>query len=179
MATPVRITLVDRRDLVLGGSAAAALAGWLAIVTRGSPSAAQTATPAATPAATPGGPASAGTAWLDSYRKVIGDAKPIEGRITLELPPLAENGNTVPFSVSVESPMTDGDYVKAIHVFATANPVPAIATFHLTPQSGSAIVASRMRLAQTQDVIALAALSDGRFLIAKRSINVAIGGCGG
>ena len=111
--------------------------------------------------------------------KIVGEAKPSEGKFTLELPEIAENGNTVPFTVSVESPMTEKDHVKAIHVIATANPQPGVATFRLTPLSGKAAVSSRMRLARTQDVIGIAELSDGRFLMAKRPVKVTIGGCGG
>ena len=97
----------------------------------------------------------------------------------MDLPEIAENGNTVPFTINVDSPMTDKDYVKAIHVISTGNPQPGVATFHFIPQSGKAAVASRMRLARTQDIIALAELSDGRFMQTRRSVKVTIGGCGG
>ena len=112
-------------------------------------------------------------------KKILGDAKPTEGKLTIDMPEIAENGNTVPFSVSVDSPMTEKDYVKAIHVISTGNPQPGVATFRFTPQSGKATVASRMRLARTQDVIAIAELSDGKFLQSKRAVKVTIGGCGG
>ena len=118
-------------------------------------------------------------AWELAVRKILGEAKPIEGKITVELPEIAENGNTVPFAISVDSPMTDKDHVKAIHIVATSNPQPGVATFRLSPQSGKAAVASRMRLQRTQDVITIAELSDGRFLMAKRPVKVTIGGCGG
>ena len=118
-------------------------------------------------------------AWELAVRKILGDAKPIDGKMTLELPEIAENGNTVPFTISVDSPMTDKDHVKAIHIIATANPQPGVATFRLSPISGKAAVASRMRLQRTQDVITIAELSDGRFLMAKRPVKVTIGGCGG
>ena len=118
-------------------------------------------------------------AWELAVRKILGEAKPIDGKMTLELPEIAENGNTVPFTVSVESPMTEKDHVKAIHIIATANPQPGVATFRLTPLSGKAAVSSRMRLARTQDVIGIAELSDGRFLMVKRPVKVTIGGCGG
>jgi sulfur-oxidizing protein SoxY len=112
-------------------------------------------------------------------KKIVGDAKPLEGKLTLDMPEIAENGNTVPFSVSVESPMTDSDHVKAIHILATANPQPGVATFRLTPMSGKAAAASRMRLARTQDIIGVAELSDGKFLMSRRNVKVTIGGCGG
>jgi sulfur-oxidizing protein SoxY len=118
-------------------------------------------------------------AWEQAMRKILGDAKPIEGKITIEMPEIAENGNTVPFSIAVDSPMTDKDHVKAIHIIATSNPQPGVATFRLSPLSGKAAVASRMRLQRTQDVIVIAELSDGRFLSAKRPVKVTIGGCGG
>jgi sulfur-oxidizing protein SoxY len=118
-------------------------------------------------------------AWELAVRKILGEAKPIDGKITVEMPEIAENGNTVPFSIAVDSPMTDKDHVKAIHIVATANPQPGVATFRLSPLSGKAAVASRMRLQRTQDVVAIAELSDGRFLMAKRAVKVTIGGCGG
>ena len=109
----------------------------------------------------------------------LGEAKPTEGKLTIDLPEIAENGNTVPFTVIGRQPDDGEGHVKAIHVIATANPQPGVATFRLTPLSGKAAVSSRMRLASTQDVIAIAELSDGRFLMAKRPVKVTIGGCGG
>ena len=80
-------------------------------------------------------------AWEQAVRKILGDAKPSDGKVAIELPEIAENGNTVPFTVSVDSPMTEKDHVKAIHVIATANPQPGVATFRFTPLSGKAAVA--------------------------------------
>jgi sulfur-oxidizing protein SoxY len=117
--------------------------------------------------------------WEQALKKILGEVKPIEGKLMLKMPEIAENGNTVPFSVSLDSPMTDTDYVKAIHVIATANPQPDVATFRFTPLSGKAAVSSRARLAGTQDVIAVAELSDGKFLLTKHNVKVTIGGCGG
>ncbi|MCA3377874.1 MAG: thiosulfate oxidation carrier protein SoxY [Roseomonas sp.] len=102
-----------------------------------------------------------------------------EGRMTLRLPAIAENGNAVPLSIMVESPMTAADHVKAIHVFATGNPTPEIAVFHLTPAMGRATVDTRIRLGQTQDVVAFAEMSDGRLFMARAEVKVTIGGCGG
>jgi sulfur-oxidizing protein SoxY len=121
----------------------------------------------------------AGEGWEQAVRKVLGDAKPIEGKVLIDLPEIAENGNTVPFTVSVDSPMSETDYVKTVHIIATANPQPGVATFRFSPLSGKANVASRMRLAKTQDVIVIAELGDGRFLMSKRNVKVTIGGCGG
>jgi sulfur-oxidizing protein SoxY len=118
-------------------------------------------------------------AWEQAVRKIVGEAKPTEGKLILELPEIAENGNTVPFTISLDSPMTEKDHVKALHLLATANPQPGVATFRLSPISGKAVVSSRMRLARTQDVIGIAELSDGRFLMVKRPVKVTIGGCGG
>jgi sulfur-oxidizing protein SoxY len=118
-------------------------------------------------------------AWQEAVKKIIGDAKPIEGKVLIDMPEIAENGNTVPFSVSVESAMSEKEYVKAIHILSTANPQPGVASFRFTPMSGKAAVSSRMRLARTQDVIGVAELSDGRMLMGKRSVKVTIGGCGG
>jgi sulfur-oxidizing protein SoxY len=102
-----------------------------------------------------------------------------EGRITLRLPAIAENGNTVPLSIIVESPMTAADHVKTIHVFATGNPTPEVAAFHLTPAMGRANADTRIRLGQTQDVVALAEMADGSLFMARAEVKVTIGGCGG
>ena len=110
---------------------------------------------------------------------LIGDATPSEGKISLELPEIAENGNTIPFTVRVESPMTEADFVRAVHILAPANPHPRVGSFFFTPHSGKAAVSSRMRLAQTQDVLAVAEMSDGTFNTGKRTVKVTVGGCGG
>jgi sulfur-oxidizing protein SoxY len=115
----------------------------------------------------------------EAIKKLIGDKQPTEGRITLELPQIAENGRTVPIAFEVDSPMSDTDYVKAVHIFADKNPRPDVATFHFTPASAKARVATRMRLAKTQNVIAVAEMSDGSVYMAKNQIKVTIGGCGG
>lgn len=104
---------------------------------------------------------------------------PVEGKIFMELPKIAENGNVVPLTVGVDSPMADDAYVKAIHILAEENPKPGVATFHFTPMSGKAEVRARMRLAKTQNVVAVAETSDGGLYIAKQHIKVTIGGCGG
>ncbi|MGI9332424.1 MAG: thiosulfate oxidation carrier protein SoxY [Gammaproteobacteria bacterium] len=115
----------------------------------------------------------------EALAKVLGAKAPQEGRITLDLPEIAENGNTVPLKLSVESPMTADDYVKTVHVFADANPLPEIASFHFTPRSGKAFAATRMRLAKTQNVVAVAQMSDGSLYMASKEVKVTIGGCGG
>lgn len=85
------------------------------------------------------------------------------GRVKLDVPPLVENGHLVPLSVSVESPMTEADHVTAIHVFTERNPLPEMVSFHLGPRAGRAFAATRVRMADTQNVIALARMNDGSF----------------
>jgi sulfur-oxidizing protein SoxY len=114
-----------------------------------------------------------------AIRRIIGDVKPTEGRITLTIPELSENGNTVPFEVVVDSPMTARDHVRSVHVIAPANPQPDIAGYEFSALSGRAAVSSRMRLARSQDVYALAVMSDGGARLARQTVKVTIGGCGG
>lgn len=116
-------------------------------------------------------------AMLEAIRKVVGAAPVTPGRVTLELPPLVENGNTVPLAVSVESPMTEADHVRAIHVFTEKNPQPDVAGFRLGPRAGRASVATRIRLADTQTVVAIAELSDGSFWSARASVVVTLAAC--
>ena len=111
------------------------------------------------------------------FGKIAGSRVPEERAVTVELPEIAENGNIVPYKITVDHPMEDGNFVSSIHLLSTANPQPHVATFHLTLLSGKAAVAGRMRLAKTQDVVVLAELNDGRLLIGKRAIGVTIGGC--
>ncbi len=122
----------------------------------------------------------ADTATMKEAMKArVGDAVAQAGRINLELPQIAENGNTVPIAIEVDSPMTEQDYVKAVHVFAEQNPLPNVATFRFTPRSGRARAATRMRLRKTQNVVALAEMSDGSVYMASTEVKVTIGGCGG
>ncbi len=117
---------------------------------------------------------------MDEIKQFTGGGDAAEsGRVTLEMPEIAENGNTVPLTVSVDSPMSSDDYVKRVMVVADANPRPGVATFHFTPKSGVAEASTRMRLAKTQNVIAIAEMSDGTFHMAKATVKVTIGGCGG
>ncbi len=126
------------------------------------------------------GPAHAdGKATDEAIMKVTGGKKAAMGKITLETPQIAENGSTVPIGISVDSPMTDADNVKSVHLYADGNPNPEVATFHFTGMSGKADVSTRIRLAKTQNVVAVAEMSDGSFMMAKSEIKVTIGGCGG
>ena len=112
-------------------------------------------------------------------KKLYGDKAMGQGRIKLDVPEIAENGLVVPIGVEVESPMTDADYVKAVHVFADGNPQPGVVSYQFTPACGKASAATRMRLAQTQDVICIAEMSNGDLFSAKANVKVTIAGCGG
>jgi sulfur-oxidizing protein SoxY len=111
--------------------------------------------------------------------EILGGNTAEEGRISLDLPEIAENGNTVPLTVEIESPMTEDDYVKAVHLFADGNPVPTVAKMNFTPRSGEAVASTRIRLAKTQKIHAVAEMSDGSFFTAAQEVKVTIGGCGG
>lgn len=115
----------------------------------------------------------------DEVKKLFGDKAPKEGRIKLDLPSTAENGLVVPLSFEVESPMTDADYVKTVHFFAEGNPNPLLAAFTFTPLMPKAAASIRIRLAQTQNVLAFAQMSNGDVYTAKKEVKVTIGGCGG
>jgi sulfur-oxidizing protein SoxY len=113
----------------------------------------------------------------EAIRKVTG-GKPLNpGRVTLELPPLSENGNTVPLTVSIESAMTPADHVRAIHVFTELNPQPEVVSFRLGPRAGRARVSTRIRLANTQTVTAIGELSDGSFWSATAAVVVTLAAC--
>ena len=101
------------------------------------------------------------------------------GEMKLDRAESAENGLVVPINIDVESPMTEADFVKSVHVFADGNPLPQVVTYHFTPESGKASASTRMRLAQTQNVIAVAEMSSGQLYSAKVQVKVTIGGCGG
>ncbi len=111
--------------------------------------------------------------------KLTGGAEAKQGRVALEVPQVAENGGSVPFTVKVDSPMSETDFVKAIHVVADGNPQPGIASFHFTPASGKAEASLRMRLAKTQKITAAAVMSDGSVWTAQKEVKVTVGGCGG
>ncbi|MFN4277203.1 MAG: thiosulfate oxidation carrier protein SoxY [Ferrovibrio sp.] len=118
----------------------------------------------------------------ESAKKLLGElvkAAPKAGKVQIKTQEIAENGNTVPVTIAVDSPMTDKDYVKEIHVVSDKNPQPGVASFMLTPANGKAEVQFRMRMAETQNVIAVALMSDGSAWTAAREVKVTIGGCGG
>ena len=97
----------------------------------------------------------------DAIRAAIGEASVQKGKVKLDLPPLVENGNSVPCSVTVESPMTATNYVKAIHIFNEKNPQPNVISVKLGPRAGQAKFSTRIRLADTQNITAIAEMSDG------------------
>lgn len=122
----------------------------------------------------------AATPETDEAIKVFtGGSTPASGKISLTAPEIAENGNTVPVSVSVDSPMTADNYVQSVVILAEGNPNPEVATFHFTAASGSAEAKTRIRLAKTQNVIAVAKMSDGTTFMDIKEVKVTIGGCGG
>lgn len=108
-----------------------------------------------------------------------GGKMPAKGKITLTAPEIAENGNTVPISVDVESAMAGEDMVASVMIVADGNPNPEVATFHFSALSGAAMATTRMRLAKTQNVIAVAKMADGSVFMDKKEVKVTIGGCGG
>jgi sulfur-oxidizing protein SoxY len=108
---------------------------------------------------------------------VTGGARLNPGKIKLDIPPLVENGNTVPCSITVDSPMTEADYVKAIHVFTEKNPQPNVISVQLGPRAGRANVSTRIRLADTQTVVAIAELSDGSLWSDRVNVLITLGAC--
>jgi len=126
--------------------------------------------------ALPAGAATEGE--LDAaIREQVGDARIEDGGITLRAPVVAENGGQVPVTVLVDSPQTAAQHVSAIHLFATRNPTPGIASFRLTPLLARAEVQTRIRLSEEQRVIALAQMSDGSVRRAVAEVRVTMGGC--
>ena len=107
-------------------------------------------------------------AMAEAIRKVVGTATPTEGRVKLDVPPLVENGSTVPLTVSVDSPMTEADHVKAIHVFNEKNPQPNVFSARLGP---------RIKLGDSQRIVAIVETSDGKFLSAGADVIVTLAAC--
>ena len=154
-----RFEVVDRRQFVLLSGAGALTALFASLPTRAEATSEQAA---------------------EAMMKLIGDAKPADGTmIKLDLPEIAENGNTVPIKLSVDSPMTADNYVKVVHLVSEGNPAPDIGSCRFTPMSGKAEASMRIRLAKTQNVVAVAEMSDGKFYMTKAQVKVTIGGCGG
>jgi len=149
---------ITRRDVLRG-------AGLLALGCGIAP-AVMTRPAAATPAA-----------MQAAIAKVVGEAQVQVGKVALDIPPLVENGNTVPCTVTVDSPMTPDNYVKAIHVFNEKNPQPNAISVHLGPRAGRASIATRIRLSDSQTVTAIAELSDGSFWSHSVEVVITLGAC--
>jgi len=148
------ITNASRRDVLLGAGAAGAA---LLLTLR---------------------PLAASPESMDAaIRKLTGGAKITEGRIKLDIPPLVENGNTVAMSVTVDSPMTAANHVEAIHIFNERNPQPYVMAFHLGPRAGKADISARIRLSDSQNVVAIARMSDGTFWSHTVSVIVTLAAC--
>jgi sulfur-oxidizing protein SoxY len=145
----------SRRELLTG---AAALAGGLLLVSIRPAN----ATPAAMRAA---------------IRNVLGDVEIGKGKVSLDIPPLVENGNSVSTTVAVQSPMTATNYVKAIHVFNEGNPQPNVISIHLGPRAGKASISTRIRLADSQRVVAIAQMSDGSVWSNEVNVIVTLAAC--
>lgn len=117
--------------------------------------------------------------YKQAVEAVTGGKEPKKSdKVHLKVPEIAENGAVVPVTVEVDSPMTDADYVKAIHIFATKNNNVRCLDTYLTPANGKAMLATRVKLGTTQEVATIVELSNGEFLVASQSVKVTIGGCG-
>jgi sulfur-oxidizing protein SoxY len=112
-----------------------------------------------------------------AIRNVVGEAEVKTGKVKLDIPPLVENGNTVPMTVSVSNPTTPDDHVKSIHVFNEKNPQPNIGNFYLGPHAGRAQISTRIRLADSQKITAIARLSDDTFWSASVDVVVTLAAC--
>jgi sulfur-oxidizing protein SoxY len=115
----------------------------------------------------------------DQIAKFTGGQTAEKGKISIELPEIAENGNTVPLSVAVDAPMTADNYVSEVMVVAEGNPNPGVATFHFSAMAGKAEASTRIRLATTQNIVVVAKTSKGEFFTGQKLVKVTIGGCGG
>jgi len=113
------------------------------------------------------------------FKKAFAGKTAKDGKIKLDLPSIAENGLVVPLNFEVESPMTADNYVKSVHIFSEGNPSPLVAAFHFTPMIPKAAAQIRIRLAETQNVVAYAEMSNGEVYVVKKEVKVTIGGCGG
>ncbi len=160
MAQAYRLLRLNRRDFLIGTGAAALTVGLVA------------------PCTAADGPAPHSAEFERTLSGILNGAVAKESGIEMNLPENVDNGDYVPVGLSVASPMTPEDHVKAIHLLSTANPRAHVATFRFTLLSGKARVTSRMRLAKTQEVVAIAELSDGTFLKAIQTVDVKVGGCG-
>ena len=122
--------------------------------------------------------ASATPAMLEeAIRNVVGESNLQRGKVTLDVPPLVENGNAVPLTIIVDSPMSEDEHVKAIHVFNEKNPQPKVISVALGPRAGKASVATRIKLADAQRIVGIAEMSDGSFWTGEANVIVTIAAC--
>jgi sulfur-oxidizing protein SoxY len=112
-----------------------------------------------------------------AIRKVVGEAPVNKGKISIDVPPLVENGNVVPLTVSVDSPMTAAEHVKGIHIFTERNPQPNVIDVTLGPRAGKAVVTTRIRLSDAQKIVVIAQLSDGTFWTESADVIVTLAAC--
>ena len=147
---------LERRSVVAGAVAAAAMVGGFGGRAMAAPT----------------------THYDEALAAVLDGREAAVGEIAIEAPEVAENGNMVPVTIAVESPMTAADHVRRITLLSTRNPVALVARYHLTPMNGRALVSSRIRLSETQDIVAVAELADGSLRRASRLVRVTVGGCG-
>ena len=159
-----------RRKVLFGASGAAA--GLVLEATGISGALAQTS-----PGRSAVAPQSLVAARLAAIRRVTRGAVVSKGKLTLEIPELVDNGNSVTLSVKVDSPMTANNYVKAIHVITEKNPQPDVVSFRFTPRCGRATASTRVRLADTQTVLAICELSDGTFWSGSADTVVTLAAC--
>ncbi len=157
----------SRRTFLTAAGVLLAAAGVPAALAQSAPSPARSAPP----------PQSVLAARVAAIRRVTGGAAVNKGRVKLDLPELVDNGNSVSLSVRVDSPMSASDYVKAIHVITEKNPQPDVVTFRLSPRCGRALVSTRMRLADTQTVLAICEMSDGSFWSGSADAVVTLAAC--
>lgn len=116
-------------------------------------------------------------AMQEAIGRITGGARVASGRVKLEVAPLIENGNSVLLAVSVNSPMTAAEHVRAIHVFAPDNPLPNMVSAYLGPRSGRARIMTRVRVAESQTLLAIAQLSDGSFWSDSVPVVVTLAAC--
>jgi sulfur-oxidizing protein SoxY len=116
-------------------------------------------------------------AMAATLKSILGDKTAAAGRVKLDIPELAENGNSVPLTITVDSPMTAADHVKTIYILSPENPLPDVARFHLGPRSGRAKVSASVRLATSQRLMVLAVMSDGSAWTTGTDVIVTMSAC--
>jgi sulfur-oxidizing protein SoxY len=157
------MTMRDTEDSTRSGvDRRAVLAGGLALLAPALPAAAQAAPE---------------PSFDEVERSLLAGRTPVAAGIEIDMPPLSENGNAVDLTIRVASPWTEADHVRAIHVLSEKNPVPKVATFHLSRRAGRAEVGTRIRLATTQEVVVLAETSTGAIHRVAREVIVVLGAC--